>query len=629
MSGIVGILNLDGAPVDTLLLERLTDSLAFRGPDAQRTWVGGPLGFGHTLLRTATESKNEQQPFSLDGNTWIVSDARVDGRSELIAALQSHGQQHLDRVPDAELILRAYQAWGEQCVDHLIGDFAFAVWNGKTRQLFCARDHFGMRPFFYARTGNSLIFSNTLDCLRRHPGISDRLNDLAIVDFLLFDNSQDLGTTAFADILRLPPAHALECKEKSITTRRYWTLPEMQPLDYKRPRECLAHFREVFDSAVSDRLRADSAAILLSGGLDSPIVAASAQRVLSRRNSAFDFQAYTHVHYRLIPHEEQHYAGLVARALNLPIQFLDGDNCRIFDAYEDPEYRTPEPIHFPMGFRNANPFKEIAPRSRVALTGFGGDPALASLLSAHFRRLFRARKYGRMVRDAFSYLTAEGRISRLYLRTRLRHWFGRQGSPADSIPAWLNPELVKRLNLRERVQQLETEPAPNRSARPEAYSNVASPYWTFNFEPYDPAITGFNIEVCHPFFDLRVLHLLLALPALPWCSDKEILRQAERGTLPDAVRLRKKSPLIRDPMQALLQKPASAWVDAFEAVPELHHYVLRDRVPGAYRADTWQAWVHLKPVSLNFWLQRRGLSPQHTLEGARDHRDMVAAQETV
>ena len=188
----------------------------------------------------------------------------------------------------------------------------------------------------------------------------------------------------FGGCPRRTPSRA---SDGNISIRRYWRLPEVPPVDYRRPQECLDHFREVFDAAVSDRLRSDSAGILLSGGLDSPTVAASARRVLTRRNSPFDFRAYTHVHDSLIPHEERHYAGLVAQALNLPIEFLDGDNCHLYDTYDDPQYRTPEPNHFPMGFRNANPFKEIARWSRTVLTGFGGDPTLASLLTAHFRRL--------------------------------------------------------------------------------------------------------------------------------------------------------------------------------------------------------------------------------------------------
>jgi len=116
-------------------------------------------------------------------------------------------------------------------------------------------------------------------------------------------------------------------------------------------------------------------------------------------------------------------------------------------------------------------------------------------------------------------------------------------------------------------------------------------------------VTGVPVEVRHPFFDLRLVKFLLALPALPWCSDKELLREAARGVLPDAVRLRRKSPLLADPLIALLQQTESARVDSFEPAPGLGHYVERQRIPKVFgERDPWNAWVHLRPLSLNFWL---------------------------
>jgi asparagine synthase (glutamine-hydrolysing) len=100
MSGIVGILNIDGAPIDQRLLRQLTDFLAFRGPDAKQIWLGDHIGFGHTLLRTTRESERERQPFSLNTGTSIIADARIDGRHDLIAKLQDHGHEDLTGAAD-------------------------------------------------------------------------------------------------------------------------------------------------------------------------------------------------------------------------------------------------------------------------------------------------------------------------------------------------------------------------------------------------------------------------------------------------------------------------------------------------------------------------------------------------
>src|SRR3990172_1680840 len=276
MSGIVGIFNLDGAPIDRIVLDRLTNALRFRGPDFQRTWFRGPIGFGHTLLRSTTDAGDEQQPLGLGGSTWIVADARIDCRRDLIHAFESHGQRDLADTADSELILRAYHVWGEKCVEHLLGDFAFAVWDASRRRLFCARDQSGVKPFFYAHIGPLFIFSNTLDCLRLHPAVSDRLNDLSIADFLMFDVIQDTAATAFADIHRLPAAHALVCEPQRLFIRRYWEPSLATPVHYRRPADYIERFNELLDQSVADRFRTESACVFMSGGLDSPTVAASA-----------------------------------------------------------------------------------------------------------------------------------------------------------------------------------------------------------------------------------------------------------------------------------------------------------------------------------------------------------------
>jgi asparagine synthase (glutamine-hydrolysing) len=610
MSGLAGILNLDGAPIDRILLERLTNSLRFRGPDAQRLWFRGQIGFGHTFLRSTMDSRDDDQPLTLDGHIWIVSDARIDGRRDLIAALQSHGNVSLPEATDAELILRAYQVWGEKCLEHLIGDFVFAIWNSRTRRLFCARDQMGVKPFFYARLGPILIFSNTLDCIRRHPAVSDRLNDLSIADFLLFDMIQDPEATAFAEIQRLPPAHALLCEEQRLSIRRYWQPSAAALVHYRRSADYVDHFNELLDTAVADRLRTESACVFMSGGLDSPIVAAGATRVAGRSGGATSLWAYTQVFDSLIPHEERHYAGLVAQALKIPIEYRADDNLRLFQFARQPEYHSPEPAHTAWPDVTADQLRRVATVSRVVLTGYGADPLFSSRITVHFRDLFRQRRVGRALADAAGYLTAEGRMSRLYLRTRWRILFAPKEFHGGFFPPWLNEDLVRKLGLRDRWEALSGAgaAAPAGALRPEAYKVTFAPFWPDLFNALDAGVTGVPVEVRNPFFDLRLMNYLLALPRLPWCCDKQLLREAARGVLPDAVRLRRKSPLRADPLLKLLDQPEAAKLARLQPLPALSHYVAPGRIPQIIEnKGSWTAWVHLRPLSLNHWL--RGLPP--------------------
>jgi len=161
MSGFTGIIHWDGAPADPDLLETMTRLAERHGGDAYNTWCESNVGFGHSLLKTTPESTHEQQPFSFDRNLWVVGDARVDEREQLVSALLEK-----DR-------------------------------------LFCARDSFGVKPFYYARTGSTFVFSNNLDSVRACPGISNELNEAAIGDYLAFGYNLDERATFFRDIARL------------------------------------------------------------------------------------------------------------------------------------------------------------------------------------------------------------------------------------------------------------------------------------------------------------------------------------------------------------------------------------------------------------------------------------------
>jgi asparagine synthase (glutamine-hydrolysing) len=607
VSGFAGILCADGKPADRELLQRLIDFQKFRGPDAQHMWVDGQVGLGHTLLKTGPDSGREHQPFRL-GHTWIVADCRVDARPALIAELQHRGHQVMAEAADVELILRAYSVWGDDCVQHLLGDFAFAIWDGPRRSLFCARDQMGVKPFYFAHFSSGIIFSNTLDCIRLHPAVSSALNDLAIADFLLFDIIQEPGATSFRDIQRLPPAHSLTYTGGKVSTRRYWSLSVSAPIHYKRQSECVEQFRELLDTAVADRLRTNSAGVIMSGGLDSATVAASAQRISARHANVPGLCAYTEVFDSLIPHEERHYAGLVAEALKIPIEFQRSDDfgvCKYLDHCCAP---FPEPVHSPWSEWGFSSLRQVAMTRRIALTGFGGDPTLSSLLTFHFLQLIKKRHFARALVDAARYLTVEGRSSRLYIRTRWRRWFPSR-STVPHYPEWLNPDLEKRLCLRQRWESLSRALPPDNAVRPVAFEATISSSWPALFEGYDSGVTRVPVEVRHPFFDLRLVRFLLALPAMPWCSDKQLLREANRGALPEAVRLRRKSPLLADPLIALLQRPEWVWVDCFEAVPDLGRFVERKFIPKVFREkDAWNAWIHLRPLSLNFWLRAKGAS---------------------
>lgn len=561
MSGIVGIVNLDGAPVDLHLLRRMTDSLAFRGPDRQDVWSDGAVGFGHTMLATTFEAEREKQPCTLDRQVWITADARVDARCELKRELEEAGRQELQDATDADLILHAYHAWGEDCVQHLLGDFAFAVWDKPRRRLFCARDHFGVRPFYYAHLGNTLVFSNTLDCVRLHPGVSSTLNELAVADFLLFGYNQELDTTTFASVQSLAPAHWLAFGVEPLTTRRYWTL-RGEALRFRNAAECCERFKELLQVAVTDRLRVGHAAVLMTGGLDSTSVAAVAGRQLPGPDGLPAVRTYTCGYDRLIPDDEWNWASLVAERLGVAATRVPADGYALFDRWDDGAYLPPEPVDYPFWALTVDVLRQASARDRVVLTGEGGDAAFAPTSRAwDMLRHGRVRYLGG---QALAYWRSRRRLPGFGLRTWLREMTGGTHSRAP-CPPWLDRAFARRLRAEERIRDVDRR-TRTRTAR--EYLRSASWPWCLHFR--DAGWTRTCTEARHPYFDTRLLSLLLSVPSVEWSREKQLVRTAMRGWLPDAVCERPKAPLAGEPAHVLLQRlpvqaimraaaPAATW----------------------------------------------------------------------
>jgi asparagine synthase (glutamine-hydrolysing) len=607
VSGIAGIVNWDGAPVDPRLLERMTAALSARGPDEQRVWLDGPVGLGHAWLRT-TDATPEPQPFGLDGRLWIVADARLDDRTAVAGLLDERRDGGLNTASDAAVILHAYRRWGDDCLGHLFGDFVFAIWDGARRRLFCARDQFGVKPFYYARTATGLVFSNTLDCVRLHPGVSSVVNDQAIADFLLFGMNQDPATTAFDAIRRLPAAHRLT-GPGPVEAKRYWTLPIDGAVRYRRRQDYVDHFDELFGRAVADRLRCTRAGVLMSGGLDSTSVAATAHRCLSRRASGFDLRAHTTVCEQLFADPERGYAALAAGALAIPIQYRVVDDYEVFERWDQPDLRRPEPEADPLVAVHVDLLRDVAGHSRVALTGYGGDPAFRVPLRYATGLLARGRAL-RLAGELGQYVVTCRRLPRVRVGAHLRAWLGSEKPSPPAHPGWLNADLAARLELRAREARVETAPAMVHPTRPAAYELLTSADWPAIFESYDAGVTGVPVDVRHPFFDVRLVEYLLAIPPMPWCFDKTILRLAMRGVLPEAVRLRPKTVGAGDAVVAVLRRPAAQWVDGFEPMPALGAYVRRDRVPRVYgEEDSASVWTGLRPLCLNYWLTAQAAGP--------------------
>jgi asparagine synthase (glutamine-hydrolysing) len=493
-------------------------------------------------------SAGREQPLrSPAGDVCLVADVRLDNREELISKLACFLSE---RAPaDSALILAAYLHWGLDCPRHLLGDFAFAVWDERQNHLFCARDPLGMKTLHFYRKGSLVCFATAAQQVLRHPAVPFRLDETTITDYLV-DLWDDPERTFFLDVHRLRPGHLLVCTPAGDRLERTWQIDPNRQIFYKDDREYAEHFLDVFQKAVAARLRTSSGpvGIALSGGLDSSAVAAVARRVASGSPELFAC-SFSFDSLRFC--DESHYIEATTDALSLEREVIAAER---FWPLGDPEAYRPRLENPFLAWESS--FHEMLSRarargSRVLLTGNGGDDLLAGsplvyadqLLSGNFGVLLDTCRY------ALSQGQSAWRILYRYFGQPLIPAAFDQGlrrflrrTPGLEIPAWIRPEVVRRTGLADRLSYT---PARHRrgAAWQELEDQVSRFYtWDRSVHWYDAQATPFGIEVRHPFLDRRIAELLLAIPPRQRSEPgvyKPLLRRAMQGLLPELIRQRK------------------------------------------------------------------------------------------
>ena len=600
MGGFVAILQTSGAAIDPRLLQSTLNIAPF---DSGRTQVWTAEGVG--LCAAPLDSPHDQSTlysFTRDDRLVIVMDGRVDDRMTLVRALDAELGRPFAAASDVELVLGAYDRWGTECVAHLLGDFSFCVWDAVSRQLFCARDHLGVKPLYYARVGATLIVSNVLHSIRRYPGVSARLDDYAVGDLLLAGACMYPSRTSFADIARVPPAHTLRCSMSSPAERveRYWSLTPRDELRLRDPREYIDAYASVLETVVRDRLRDGPVGILLSGGLDSSSVAATAAGVLGH-DGLNRLRAYTFVYDTVAEDEERQYSSVVARHLGIEIEHHPLDRYGWFDRW-NADLLPPEPSTEPMTAMMADLLERVAGHSTAALTGDGGDPAL---LPSSLVGLLRHRAPHLVIAEFVRSLWQTRSLPPIGLRGMVREWLSPRAAAA--IPVWLSDAFVQRCDLRARREVL-TDRGTDEGPRGPAARASADLWWASTFETYDPGATRQPVDLRYPLFDVRFIAFALSLPTHPWCVNKTIVRTAMRGRLPDEICARPKSPLAVDPFRTHGRVTKTDIIADIEAAPELQTYinlrrfaatvrddrVLTDEEPGTWAAAALATWLRFE-----------------------------------
>ena len=493
-----------------------------------------------------------------DAECTLVGDVRLDDRDALRGALGVSGPVGA-ALSDRALILRAWMRWGKECPNHLLGDYAFAVWDARTRSIFCARDHIGCRPFYYALTSDRFIFASTIEAVLAAPGVSDALDERMVRSYLtqivVYDNTH----TFFRAVRKVPPGHSLTVDTMAsspVRLERYWHLERVPSARPAGDDEYAAEFQDLYGQAVKDRLRDGPVGVHLSGALDSSSIAVLAARELRRQGgapppaftwlppcgdrppSAAHAQGYARIHQ-------------TAARERIPVY-----HCQSLDP-EDVISELRQDGAFPrVDFVEEQVQRQAANLGlRVLLSGLGGDECVsfngrgydASLLLCGRWRRFAAECSARKenpirVGARIALQIGSPRLFDIFVRwrERRRHIFGRRWfihpDFAQSVPPLPDGRLVRNIGVRHTQLRL-------------LQDGLLSRY----MEQYARTGARHGIEYRYPLLDRRLLEFALGLPPDQFRRGRWgrwLMRSALRSVLPSAVcwREEKSDPWVSEPM---------------------------------------------------------------------------------
>ena len=283
MCGIAGLFHADGGTQASAdVVQRMAGVLRHRGPDSAGFHVDGPVGLAAQRLAIVDPARGAQPMVNDDGTVAVVCNGEIYNFRDLRTVLRAHGYRFATDC-DTEVVLRAYEHYGPECVEHFRGMFAFAAWDARRRQLFLARDRLGIKPLYYAWDGRTFHFGSELKALLA-AGVPTALDAMALDDFLTFTYIP-APRTIFTAVRQLPPAHTLTVSASGLVEREYWDL--VFAPDETDAATCATRLEEVLRESIAIHLDGAAAGIFLSGGVDSSALTAMATELCGRPVDTF------------------------------------------------------------------------------------------------------------------------------------------------------------------------------------------------------------------------------------------------------------------------------------------------------------------------------------------------------
>ncbi len=519
------------------------------GADRTAFVADGAVAFGSHLLRTLPEDEADCQPLRLRSHKgWLIGDARVDNREALAADLGLDPEK-ARQLADTSFLLEAWERWGEDAVQHLVGGFAFAVWQPEEHRLYLARDHAGERPLYYTKSDELFAFASMPKGLLALPGVSAALDEDSLACFLAILPLAE-GKTLFGSLQMVPHGHCLTVTPVGVRLRQYWHPSNARPLRLKNDAEYLEAFRECFDEAVRCRLRTTGAiGSELSGGLDSSSVTATAAGLLA--TSGRGLTSFTHVPRRGYPTPEiagrfgdegPFAADVAALYPNIEHVLVPNGQVEIMQSVSRHVELFDQPVFNPTNAVWTDSILDEARRRGITavLTGRAGNGTISYDGYLSLADMFRgghwlnlARTVQALRRNEFTTLRKVGGVTVLPL---LPLWLQKQIAPRigefDLEYCAVNPELAERINLIDRARS---------GFNLESYDVRSDLNGLFVGSDFGNDNTGYQagwkLEMRDPTADKRVFEFIHSIPPDQFLRDgwmRSLIRRAMKQRLPES-----------------------------------------------------------------------------------------------
>jgi asparagine synthase (glutamine-hydrolysing) len=558
MCGIAGVARWDGRPIERSLLKRMADTLVHRGPDEEGLYRnraaarnefapnadshGAAIGLAHRRLSIIDLSTGQQPLSNEDGTVWIVFNGEIYGYQPLRRELMQLGHRFRTNC-DTEVIVHAYEQWGTDCLRHLNGMFAFAIWDEPRQQLFMARDRLGKKPLFYCAMPNEFVFGSELKAILAHPGVAAVPDPTAIADYFKYLYVPD-PKSIYQGIRKLRPAHYMVARREGISEHEYWDVTFAEGSADSQVFE--DRLFDVLEEAVRERMVADvPLGAFLSGGVDSSGVVA-----LMKRQSSGPVVTCS-IGFDDPLHDESGHAAAVARCLGTDHQAYE-----VKDDFVPTVRALPAMFDEPFADSSAIPTYFVSKMARqrvtVALSGDGGDEAFAGYEKYVKDRIqlqvgsvvpdFMLRRISSVVGGGGVFSRKAHTLTSQAMLTPARAFYASNTHVSDQmLHSLMSPQLSRTLNGYDPSEYLVGHFARCASEDPLSrmlYCDIKTYLPGDILTKVDRTSMANSLEVRAPLLDYRVIEFAATLPSalkIRWGNKKYLLKRAFSRVLPGEI----------------------------------------------------------------------------------------------